>query len=313
MKAHVSESKKGEVKELSRLLQSQPNVGIIDLTNLPSAQFQKIKHKLKGDFKVRVSKKRLIKLALEKIKESKQGIEKLEPYLENCMPALILTDKDAFKVAKTLDKNKSSSLAKPGQISPKDLVVPEGPTSFAPGPIIGELGQAGIKAAIEAGKVVIKKESTLVKKGEVITQKQSDMLAKFGIQPMEIGLNIVAFYQNGDIFDAEVLSIDDAEYLNRIKIAAMEAINLAVYSAYPTKETVEILLQKAERESLALNSKVPKQVEEELKKEEQSQQETNQEESKSETTKNAQGNYTEEAAKQAEELINKLKDGHTGG
>ncbi len=262
MKAVVSEKKKKEVEKLVKLLQSEPIIGIIDLTNLPSAQFQKIKHKLRKDLNVTVSKKSLIKIALEKVKDSKKGIEKLEEFLKNSMPALIFTKEDAFKIAKILDKNKSSTAAKPGQIAPKDLMVPEGPTAFPPGPIIGELGAAGIKAAIEDGKVVIKEEAVIVKKGEEISQQQSDMLAKFGIEPMEIGLNILAVYQDGDVFDSEVLSVDETEYLNRIKTAAGEAMNLAVYVAYPTKDTIEILLQKAERDKLALESKVPEEAQE---------------------------------------------------
>jgi len=144
MKTKASEIKKKEVERLATLLKSEPIIGILDLTGLPSAQFQKIKHKLRKDLNVTVSKKSLIKLALEKIKDSKQGIEKLEKYLEKAMPALIFTKEDAFKIAKLLDKNKSSTAAKPGQIAPKDLIIPAGPTAFPPGPIIGELGAAKI-------------------------------------------------------------------------------------------------------------------------------------------------------------------------
>ncbi|MCD4759559.1 50S ribosomal protein L10, partial [archaeon] len=88
MKAKVSEKKKKEVAELTRLIKSEPNIGLIDLTNLPSAQFQKIKHKLRKSMKVRVAKKALIKIALENSKESKKGLDKLEKYLEKAMPAL---------------------------------------------------------------------------------------------------------------------------------------------------------------------------------------------------------------------------------
>lgn len=350
MKAHISDKKKKVVEELTKKLESESIIGIIDLTNLPSAQFQKIKNKLRKDLNVIVAKKSLIKIALENVKGSKKGIEKLEKYLENSMPALVFANKDAFKIAKLLSKNKSSTLAKPGQIAPKDLKIPEGPTQFAPGPIIGELGAAGIKAAIIDGKVVIKEESTIVKKGEEITQKQADMLAKFGIEPMEIGLNIAAIYQNGDVFDSDVLSIDEAEYLNRIKEAASEALNLAVFVAYPTKETIEILLQKAEREKLSIESKLPEEEtpKEEPKAEEKSEEpkleetpteepkveekteevptekpkaeseEASQEpksEEKDQKSKEMtdQSGYSEESAKKAEQLLDQLKQDSIGG
>ena len=47
-------------------------------------------------------------------------------------------------------------------------MIPAGPTPFAPGPIIGELGMLKIKAGIEAGKVVIKEDAHVAKKGDVI-------------------------------------------------------------------------------------------------------------------------------------------------
>jgi len=331
----IPEKKIKEVKNLEKLLSEDVNIGIVDLTNLPSAQFQSLRNKLKNELNIRTSKKKLIILALEEIKKSKKDIEKLEKYLENAIPALIFTKEDSFKLAKTIKKNKSNLPAKPGQVSPKDIVIPSGPTKFPPGPIIGELGAAGIKAAIESGKVVIKQDVHLVREGDVITQKQADLLAKFGIQPMEIGLNLLAIYQKGDLFDKEVLFIDEAEYFKKFKTAASEALNLAVYAVYPANETIKILLQKAEREKLAIESKIdikkiPEEPKEEKAEEPQQEQqepetieETQQEQPKEEEQqenqvqepkkeepqqlKNPTG-YNEEDAKKAQDIINQMKD-----
>ena len=257
MKAHVSEKKKQEVERLTKLIKGSKNIGILDLTNLPSAQFQKIKSKLKEKLKVIVTKKSLLRLAIEKNKQEKQGIEELEKDLEKCMPALLLTEEDAFKIAKALDSNKSNMAAKPGQEAPKDIIIPEGPTEFAPGPIIGELAQAGIIAAVEDGKIVVKQDKVLVTAGDILTEKQTGVLDKFKILPMEIGLNLKAMYQNGQVFRSDVLSISEKEYIKNLQSSAIEALNLAVFITYPTQETTEILLQKAEREALAISSKVP--------------------------------------------------------
>ena len=59
-KAHVSEFKKKEVERIKKLLSENEVIGILDLTNLPSAQFQKLKNKLKKNLEIRVSKKSLI-------------------------------------------------------------------------------------------------------------------------------------------------------------------------------------------------------------------------------------------------------------
>ena len=162
------QKKHKQVEELSREIEDSKVVAILDLTNLPSAQFQLIKSKIRDKFKIKVAKKTIILRAIEKIKHKKHNIEELEKSLDHCIPAIVLTDEDPFKMSKIFKDNKSKSLAKSGQISPLDITIPSGPTQFAPGPIIGELGQAGIKAAIEQGKVVIKEAKLVVKEGEEI-------------------------------------------------------------------------------------------------------------------------------------------------
>jgi len=323
-KAHVSEVKKKEVKLLKEILSKNEIIGILDLTNLPSAQFQKLKNKLKKVMSIRVSKKSLIKLAISSSIENKKGIEKLEEYLENTMPALLVSKEDPFKLSNKLLKNKSRMAAKPGQISPKNIEIPEGPTSFPAGPVVGELGAAGIKAAIEDGKVVVKESKIIVKEGEVINQKVSDLLAKFNIEPMEIGLNLIAVYQNGDILTKEVLSIDGDKVLNDIKAIANEAFNLAIFSGYPSKDTVGLLLTKAESESIALSKKIPedkpsedKPAEDKPAEDKPAEDKPAEDKSQSENqsdNKNQRGpsDYSEEDAKKAQELINQVKDSNGG-
>ena len=65
-----------------------------------------------------------------------------------------------------MEATKTAAPAKPGDIAPEDILVKAGDTPFKPGPIVGELQKAGIPAAIEGGKIVIKKDKVLVKKGE---------------------------------------------------------------------------------------------------------------------------------------------------
>jgi large subunit ribosomal protein L10 len=297
MKAHVSEAKKKELVRIINLIKKSKNIGIVDLTSLPSAQFQKIKSKLKSKMQVTVTKKSLIKLALEKVKSEKKGIEELEKDLKNCIPALLLTEEDAFKIAKTLGQNKTNMAAKPGQIAPKDLVIPPGPTDFTPGPIIGELSQAGIIAAVEDGKIVVQKESTIAKEGDVLTEKQTSVLDKFGIEPIQIGLNLKSIYQDGEIFKSDVLSVSEEEYMQNLQNLVREALNLAVFISYPTQETTEILLQKAEREALALSTKVPEESTEEkpVEKQEETTEKIKEETTKTEESKEENNNTQEES------------------
>ena len=256
MKAHVSEKKKKELILIKGLIEEYPVTGIMDMTNLPSVQLQKLRAKLRDILLVRLTKKRLIKIALEQLKEKKKNIEKLEDTFADCVPALIFTKESPFKLSKLLNQNKSSAPAKAGQIAPKEIIIPAGPTKFTPGPVIGELGQLGIKTSVEGGKIAITEDLPLVKQGEVISDKAADLLLKLGIEPMEIGLNLVSLHEKGVIYGRDVLTIDEEKYLNDIRLASNEAFTLAINCGYLTKETTPLVIKKAYLQSKTLAKKI---------------------------------------------------------
>ena len=250
-KAFVSEKKKKQLKEVEKLLKEYPVVGVVDMTTLPCAQLQKMRTKLKKDVKICMAKKRIMKIAMENVKKDVPGLDKLEKYLVG-VPALIFAKENPFKIFKLVKKNKSSASAKAGDIAPYDLIIPAGPTPFGPGPVMGELGSFGIKCGIEGGKIAIKNEFVAAKKGEPIKEKMIGLLSKFGIKPMEIGLNIKAVFEKGEAIEASVLDIDEKKYIEDIEKAARWAFNLSVESAYIIKDNAKVLISKSFREAKAL-------------------------------------------------------------
>jgi large subunit ribosomal protein L10 len=245
----INDEKISTVRELTTLMDEFPIVGIVNMENLPAKQLQNMRASLRGRIIIKMAKRRIIKLAIEKSK--KENLKELENHLEG-MPAMIFTKENPFKIYKILQKSKSSAPAKAGQKAPKDIIVPAGPTSFAPGPIIGELGQAGIKAGIEGGKVAIKADSLVAKKGEPIKEGVAKVLARLGVEPMEIGLNLVAVYEDKTIYPNEILAIDEVEFIGRISQASSYAYNLAFEIEYPAKEIIDMMIAKAHLEAKAL-------------------------------------------------------------
>ena len=234
--AHVAEYKKKTVNEFVNLINSYPVIGVVDMENLPTAQLQKMREQLRGKVVIRMTKIRFMNIVLDKVKDSKKGIEEMKNYLTG-MPALLFTKDDPFKLAKTLKKSMSTAPAKQGQVAPKDIIVSAGPTPFSPGPVISELASAGIKTAIEAGKIVVKSDTVVVKKGEKVSPAIAGILARLGVEPMEVGLNLTAVYDNGTIFTRDVLDIDEEEFMGKIKTAYNSAIGLALELSFLTKET----------------------------------------------------------------------------
>ena len=91
MKAHVSEAKKKEVKRLTELIRKYSAIGVIDMENMPAKQLQSMRALIRGNVELIVSKKRLMKIAIENCKNDKKGVDRLEEFLTG-MPSFMFTN-----------------------------------------------------------------------------------------------------------------------------------------------------------------------------------------------------------------------------
>ena len=245
----ASEKKIQTVKEVGEQLEKYQVIGMLDMFKLPAKQLYEIREKLRGEAVIRMVKKRLIALIL---KESKhKGIDKLKEHIQE-EPAFLFSNTDPFKLARIISESKSPATAKPGDIAPKVIEIKAGPTSLSAGPVIGELQRAKIPAGVEGEKIVIKQDVIVAKEGDTIDKTLADVLAKLGVEPMEIGLNLVAVYSDGTIYGKDVLFIPKEKYLDDLMQAHSQAFNLTLNIGYPTKENIGLLLSKAHQEATSL-------------------------------------------------------------
>jgi large subunit ribosomal protein L10 len=207
---------------------------------------------LRGHAILKMTKNNLLLLAIEEAAKQKPGLEGLKGSV-NGQCAMVATDINPFRLFKQLEATKTPAPAKPGEIAPMDIVVPKGPTPFGPGPIIGELQKIGIPAAIEGGKIVVKKDTTLVKTGDPVPAPVAAMLPKLEILPMIVGMDLRSAFDDGTIYERSVLDIPDDYYSTMFATAAFNARALGVAIAFPTKETIIPLIAKAFRETMGLS------------------------------------------------------------
>jgi len=250
--AHVAAWKKDLVKGLVKDMTDNPVVAIVDVHGIPGQQIQAMRAGLRAHAKLRMTKNNLILLAIEEAAKKKPGLEGLKEFV-NGQCAVVATDINPFKLYRQLEATKVHAPARAGEKAPHDIVVPKGPTPFGPGPIIGELQKIGIPAAIEAGKIVVRKDATLVKTGDPIPAPVAVMLPKLGILPMIVGLDLRSAFENGAIFKREVLDIPEGYYSSMFATAAFNARALGVAIAFPAKDTIVPLIAKAYREALSLS------------------------------------------------------------
>lgn len=249
--AHVATWKKELVKEMVQSIVDSPLVAVVDMHGIQGPQLQSMRAVLRGHATVKMAKNNLMLLALDEASKSKPGIEGLKEAIHG-QCAIVTSDLNPFKLFKQLDATMTPAAAKAGEIAPFDIVVPKGPTPFGPGPIIGELQKIGLPAAIEAGKIVIRKDTTLVKEGEPFPDNVAKMLPKLEILPMIVGLGFRSAFEDGTIYGPEVLDIPENYYYDMFATAGYNALALGVAIAFPTVETVPRLVAKAFREALGL-------------------------------------------------------------
>jgi len=213
---HLPAWKKDEVEDIKKNAKAYKLIGLVDMYGIPAQQVQQIRRNLRGKAVIKVTRNTLIKHAFNEIGGETKNLSKFI----SGHSAIIFTNDNPFKLFKQLEKTKTKMSAKPGEKAPEDIVIPSGPTSFKPGPIVGELQQAGIPAAIEGGKVRIRETKTVVKKGGVISAKL-----------------------------AAVLAVDETVILGQIALAGRQALALSLEAAIPTKDTMAPLLTKAVRDA----------------------------------------------------------------
>ncbi len=251
MSKRIPEEKKTVVGSLVRELETKRVVGVLDIRGIPSGQLNVMRRGLRGTASIVVAKKTLVRLALKEAKSKAGDVSKLEPYLTG-QPAFISSDLNPFKLFQKLEATKSKAPARGGEIATEDIVVKAGDTPFKPGPIVGELQKVGVPAAIDQGKVVIKKEKVLVKAGDAISRELAPVLTKLEIYPVEVGLNLNALIEEGLIYTPKVLRVDVDAILSEVRCGAVFSFNLAVYSAYPNEVTIIPILAVAGQKAMNL-------------------------------------------------------------
>ncbi|MDR3291374.1 MAG: 50S ribosomal protein L10 [Methanobrevibacter sp.] len=254
--AHVAEWKKEEVKDLKSLIDSHSVIGVVDLLNIPAKQMQQMRKSLIGKAKIKMSKKNLIDLAL-KNSDSKTNITELAPYMKG-QPAVIFTDLNPFRLFKILEDSKTPAPAKAGTIVTEDIVVPAGDTGFEPGPFLGELQQIGIPAKIDKKKIVISKDTVVVKAGEIVSKNIASALTRMNINPMEVGIDLRVAYEDETIYASDLLNIDADRIMQDLVYAFQGATNLSINASIHTRKTISPIINNAfsKAMNLAINASI---------------------------------------------------------
>ena len=250
------EQKEAKVEEFEEAIEEYDVIGILDMQSLPARQLQEIEAEIEEFADIKMSRKTLMNIALGNAE--KDGIDELDTD-EAMQPAFIFSTKDPFQLYSLIQDNQTSAAADGGEIAPNDIEVPEGDTGLGPGPMLGKLQQTGAQVQVQDGSIHVMEPAVMVEAGEEITSDDAEILNQLGIEPLQIGLDLVVAYSDGEIFNAEELDIDTEQYREDIESAAAAGFNLAVNAGVVNETTAPAIIGEAvqKAKNLAISEGLP--------------------------------------------------------
>ena len=197
-----------QVEVLTQQLLSRPVTAIVGLRGVPAAALQTMRRELRNrDHPMVVATNSSIGHAIERASQKRPSLRPLLAQVQD-QTAILAAEGNPFSLAHEFSQTRSPTPARGGEIAPADILVPAGTTSFKPGPIVGELQHAGFPAAIEKGKVVLKKDTLIVKAGGTISREVAGLLTRMDIRPLEVGLELRALVDGDTFYPSDVLAVD---------------------------------------------------------------------------------------------------------
>ncbi len=248
----VRPEKIARVQALTASVLAKPVTALVGVRGVPAAALQSMRRELhRRGHPIVVATNSTLRHALGAAAKERPSLAPLLERVED-QTALLAADGNPFAIFDEFSRTRSPTPARGGELAPRDIVVPAGTTSFKPGPIVGELQHAGFPAAIEKGKVVLKKDTTIVRAGQVISREVAGLLTRMDVRPLEVGLAIRGLVEGATFYPPEVLAVDLEAQRAELGRAAWRAVAVAVELAFATRASLPFLVQRAHRRALAV-------------------------------------------------------------
>jgi large subunit ribosomal protein L10 len=217
-------------------------MALVRMEKVRATQLLPLRKKLQGKVEIVSIKDKVAQRAIEKL--DMEGIGKMKEMLTGqCL--FMFTNMSPFELNIFLSKNKILLSARGGDIASIDVIVQPKNTGIAPGPMLTEFKENKIPTKIDQGTIWILKETTPVKKGDIISAKLAALLGKLDIKPIEAGIVLNAALSENVLFSEEQLVVDVEKIKMQLVQANQQAISLSIEASYITEDNIIQILAKA--------------------------------------------------------------------
>lgn len=150
---------------------------------------------------------------------------------------IIFTNGDLSDIKKIIDDEAREAPAKIGAIAPCDVSITAGPTGLDPKQT-SFFQTLNIQTKIVKTQIEIVADKKIITAGMKIEATHAALLDKLKIRPFSYKMNVKKVYEDGAVFNPEILDITPADILKKFQgtISTMAAISMA--SGYVTKPAI---------------------------------------------------------------------------
>jgi len=197
---------------------------------------QQIRIALRGTAAILMGKNTMMRKAIKGHIENNPALEKLLPYVRGNV-GFVFTNAELTDVRDKLLENKVQAPAKPGALSPLDVIVPAQNTGL--GPEKTSFFQAlAIPTKISKGTIEMINDVHILKEGERVGASEATLLNMLNISPFAYGLIVEMVYDSGTIFEPKILDIKPEDLRERFLAGVRNVAAVSLEIGYPTVASV---------------------------------------------------------------------------
>jgi len=214
--------------KLEKAFQEYKNILIISVDFVGSKQMQDVRLAIRGKGEIIMGKNTIIRKVIRDNSDKNPSLLNLLPMIKGNM-GFIFSNGDLAAMRKQVMEFKMPAAAKAGVLAPVNVVIPPGPTGLDPGQT-SFFQTLNVATKIVKGTIEITGEVRLCFQGEKVTASAVALLSKLGMKPFEYGIKVNTIYENGDVYDAAVLDLNQDDLVTKFAgaVARVAAISYEI-------------------------------------------------------------------------------------
>jgi len=265
------ENKVKVYKRFQELLKNYKNILLCDIKELPADVIHKIRHLFKKiDTECTCGKATVMEKSIKDFLEENKGklpnnlteenLKKMCDCLKQLQVMMIFTNKELGEITEIINKFIIEKQAKPGQLSPIEVIIPAGPTGMDASQI--EYFQAlKIPTKVTKGQLEITNSTKILTVGQKINLSEINLMKKFNIKPYKHLVAIKFLWLNGKFYDEGILKITPEYMKDKLQKGIHNVLSFSMATNVPTQASAPQIVANAFKNicglSLATNLLIP--------------------------------------------------------